>query len=467
MILFAIGPWGELIPNNNYVNIVKESVLNAEGVEVTPGVYINSPNPTRSIVNAVLSAITYCFEMSREHWNWNLCELNEIRVRAMQTHCAALFQQMAVVSRHEQEDPNVQNNMGKFHSASHLTFVPWLTGDMGGLGCGSMESFHRWAVTMIYKKTSGRYDSNNQEMAKRTQEHQVQVHDEIARNILESSSVNEFLKSLRERDRHPLTPLQTSFVKAGNARKRVWNGGTVGIAPFMHTAAIVGFETRMDVICPRDYRNGLTLNILTGVRYLASTTSAYQDGIIYCTPRLGTFGCSRYSAISFMLADHLRIGIVLAAVRIEQRNQVNENSVGRIIFHVALMDIDADVPDHIREFWPFTRYKYQTVEEIICINATDMLDHVFLYPDYIAPESGLSKTRLAEGERYWHLPRNLFDRRGLAISPDFCELACGTTVATARAFILHNRAEGINTPYPTPPPENFPTHVGAHSQGLI
>ena len=75
----ALGPWGELIPNENIT------------VEIEGERFINIPNPTRIACNAILSAISYLCEMKREKWSISLIDLNEIRVRCMQMWCCIFF----------------------------------------------------------------------------------------------------------------------------------------------------------------------------------------------------------------------------------------------------------------------------------------------------------------------------------------------------------------------------------------
>ena len=75
----------------------------------------------------------------------------------------------------------------------------------------TMESFHRWACTNLYLKTSGRYASNVKEMADRCQESIVQIHDEIARIILESQSLDEVRNKLDSADIHSKPNIISNF----------------------------------------------------------------------------------------------------------------------------------------------------------------------------------------------------------------------------------------------------------------
>ena len=101
--------------------------------------------------------------MKREKWCISLIDLNEIRVRCMQMWCCILFQIMVAIARYNQEDPKVELGMGKFHTAVHLYLLPWLLGDSRSLDTSSMESFHRWACTNLYWKTSGKAITNLRE----------------------------------------------------------------------------------------------------------------------------------------------------------------------------------------------------------------------------------------------------------------------------------------------------------------
>ena len=95
------------------------------------------------------------------------------------------FQIMVAIGRYKQDDPSVELGMGKYHSAVHMALIVWFVGDIVSMCTSTMESFHRWACTNLYLKTSGRYASNLKEMAERCQESIVQIHDEIARIIRE------------------------------------------------------------------------------------------------------------------------------------------------------------------------------------------------------------------------------------------------------------------------------------------
>ena len=82
MLLMAIGPLGELIPNTNY------------RCQISGNRFIIIPNPTRVICNSILSAISYLFEMKREMWCPSLIDMIDmidVRVRCMQVWCSIFF----------------------------------------------------------------------------------------------------------------------------------------------------------------------------------------------------------------------------------------------------------------------------------------------------------------------------------------------------------------------------------------
>ena len=214
-----------------------------------------------------------------------------------------------------------------------------------------------------------------------------------------------------------------------------------------------------------DIRISRQITIITGVRYLGSKTSELLDGIIYCYPYVGSRSnnTARYSVVSFTYEGGIRFGLVLSTVRINQGNNDNDDIVTSLYFHIALMEIATDriVPD----YWPFLRYKFQQDIQIVCIHNHFILDHLFFYPDFIEPSSSLSKTLLGESERYWYVPRNFFDRRGVLDTPDFFDMSVGLNAQTARDYLQHVQTRGEN--YMITPQPIFVSLPGTHSQGVI
>jgi len=157
--------------------------------------------------------------------------------------------------------------------------------------------------------------------------------------------------------------------------------------------------------------------------------------------------------------------MLVGAVSISQGN--NENNVIHedIIMHIALMEIeDIEIPN----YWPFKRLKFEInngSNKIIACKVSNFIDHLFIYPDFIVPCSSLSKTTLNSLERYWLIPRNLFDRQELDVAPMFCEDEYCNNVESAKEFMSEYQAEGVY-PYVCPPLPEYPIIAGRYSQSI-
>jgi hypothetical protein len=443
MILMAIGPWGEIISNEDSFSChIKSPVLDNNGNILEEKESIEIKNPTQQICNSILSSISYLFEMKRQIWTRKFIELNTIRVRSMQIWGILLYQTMVSVSRYNQTEPKIELGMSKWHGPSHTTEVPWNNGQFNDQECGSMESFHREAVTNIYWKTSGREETKLDEMAIRNQESMVQSHDEIRRLILSSTNILDFKSKLNDKDIVREIPDQILFKVSGSARTRIWNGGINDLINHMHSKAIIGFEDRMDYIIPQQYRLNISMTIITGIKYIGNKNSLYSKGILYSSPKVNEKSDANFSAISFFYEDEIRIGWVIAMVKTSQDNNTHNNN--NYILHIALMEesIEREIPI----YWPFTRLKFteEVTDNIICININELVDHLFLYPDFIETKSSLSETKLDNSERYWLLPRKFFERKDVTESPMYCEYDFADTVENAKEFLHANQAYGIN-----------------------
>ena len=352
--------------------------------------------------------------MKREKWTPSIINMNEIRVRSMQVWCSIIFQVMVSLARYKQDDPSVELGMGKYHSAVHFFLLVWFLGDIRSMDTSSLESYHRWACTNLFWKTSGKYTSNLKEMAERCQESIIQIHDNIARLIRNSDNIEEFRNSLSDADKASNPLVSRNFILLQNSKSKVWRFGDQMISNYMHNKAVTNFENRMNNLIPLNTRHLSNFKLVTGITIIGDHSTLYQDGILYCSPKnAGNIKEPIYSAISFMYEGRLRYGLLVAAISLIQRNNVNDDVTENIIFHIALMEVAVDKP--IPVYWPFTRlqFEYDASVNIVCIYATDLIDHLFLYPDFIAPLSSLSTTNLDPTERYWLIPRDLFDRKKL------------------------------------------------------
>jgi hypothetical protein len=188
----------------------------------------------------------------------------------------------------------------------------------------------------------------------------------------------------------------------------------------------------------------------------------FGEGVLYCTPVLGKKGPPRYSAISFEGdAGDVRCGVLVAAVKVKVIGGNLESS--KVLLHVAEMELSTE--RQIQSYWKFKRYKFKS--QITCIDQSKMVDHIFLYPDSLPNvRSSLTTTTLGLRERYWLIPRTLFERKGTLDVPDICELSTAATVQSARAFLLSNQAKGVITPTVVKQFDVYSTNDGTHTQAL-
>jgi hypothetical protein len=215
----------------------------------------------------------------------------------------------------------------------------------------------------------------------------------------------------------------------------------------------------MNRLFPIAHRQQLTFSIITGVKCTGSKDALFYDGVLYCTPRLGgKNGTPRYSPISFTDYDGvLRLGIIVGCTVV---SSIDPDLPPTNLFHISALEIATDrkVPSN----WFFKRFQYSLPLQFVTINATQMVDHLFLYPDFIAPGSSLEASSMGAHERFWLVDREFTDRFGVDECKLFFDLTCGLTVEAARAYICKKAARGINIDIKGVPDHS--TAHGAHKQ---
>ena len=446
------------------------------------------PNPTETIVRTHLATLSYWFEMNRDAWSQRLCDNNVHLIRSMQAYDAILYQNMTAISRwkektkkkaegetkkkaeddvendsrkaeKEQDDKKAETGMGKFHSASHMSDLPMQLGNLKAVVCSTMESNHREMVTRLFKKTSTRYDSELQEMSARTREALVQDQDTFARVLADTDSIEGLRESLPKRFKYEIVPDNSEFKRARNARLKRWNGNSEGLGNYLHPIFVPDYVDHMNELFPIDHQHELNFSIITGVKYTGGKAALFNEGVIYCTPRLGgRNGTARYSPISFTNFDNtLRFGVVIGCTVV---SSILPDVPTKTLFHVYILEIAGERV--IPSFWPFLRFQYSHPLQLVTISSCRMVDHLFLYPDFIAPNSSLEASAMGETERFWLIDREFTDRFGSDDSKLYCNLDCGATVETARAYIRKKAAKGINIDIAGIP--NHSTTPGAHTQ---
>jgi len=370
---------------------------------------------------------------------------------------------VTAISRNDQVDPNVELCIGKIHTGSHLSHLGLDNGSIDSVNCSHMESYHRERVTAIFSKTSGRYASNVKEMGQRTAESIVLTHEELARKIKTSNNVAQFISRLSKRDKpNRKRDCTRSFRKAKNARGVRWIGGAPEmLAKHMHPSAVLEFEARMNVFIPVFERCKFVLTVVTGIRVDGSNQSPFQDGtILYCTPKLGRENFARYSAISFYdEGGEVSCGVLVAAVCVQVVGALQSS---KMLLHVAVMELSTE--REIPSFWRFERYKF-VYARLIVIEESNMIDHLFMYPDFHPGHVfSLSTTTLGQGERYWLVPRTLFERNGVVDVADICDLASSDNVQSTRDCLSANQAKGLLNPNAVKQFDKYSTTEGFHSQ---
>ena len=415
--------------------------------------------------------------MNRSQWNDRLTTENEIRVRAMLALSCLLFQIMVSIKRYDTTDENgIEMEMSKWHPSVHLVLLPLLYGDMMSVMCTTMESYHRWAVTLIFGKTSKRLDSTMKEMAVRTLEHKVRRLDNLARLMNSCDTVEEIYSKLEDCDKPRFNLPDPLFTKAHNCRSCIWTPGLGNpniYREYMHQKCTVNFDNRMNDFCPYPTRANKTYTIISGVKYDGNTATLYKSGILYCNPRMGRLGNSKYSVIKFHYNNGLYYGVLIGAVMVEEVCPNNNNVISKtIINHVSLMEFSRD--RIIPQWWPFERLQH-VVDNIVCITHDKIIDHIFVYPDFHPGIiSNMDTTNIEHFERYWIIPRQLTERKGTTTVTrdrkddsdnnifDFFNSSFANTVENTRIYMRSKQAYGINMNVQSF--VNYPTAPNTHSQ---
>jgi hypothetical protein len=453
-LLMAIGPWGNLIPNVSVTDILPRQSNKKASKTIQ---IVQLPNPSELITNSILSAISYLMEMYRKEWNTKLVKANEKRVRAMCAYNSNLFHMMATLRWHNKTNPTIQLEMGKWHSCFHVLHHPMNTGCMHSASCSSFESYHRLAVSGLFDKTSQRFDTIVKEMASRQLEQKVQQLDTVARKMIGCSSITDFLKGLNEQDAPSLDrPEATIIEQASNgasSRSTEWDFSTNNseLRLYMHLKCVPEFKARMLECIPRRDRQSSTFKVVTAFSYRGSEGTLCKKAILYCSPYNGRFGRSRYSAVSFTHEGKINLGVCVGAVFVKVRNK--KSSI--LLLHISRLDSSTE--DVIPTWWPFQRFKHGIrPDNIIVIRATQLVDHIFLYPDFKGGVTSiLDKTELSETERYWLIPRQLFERTGIkeicrdsssddfVLLKDFFDTSVGDSVEIARNYLQTQQSRGL------------------------
>ena len=97
-LILSIGPWGYIIPNEDRICQFPRHDSSS------PDEFVEVKNPTRLVINAAMSAMTYANELMRESWTKTLCAKNRIRARTMQTDSSILFQTALALEKNLTED---------------------------------------------------------------------------------------------------------------------------------------------------------------------------------------------------------------------------------------------------------------------------------------------------------------------------------------------------------------------------
>jgi hypothetical protein len=278
------------------------------------------------------------------------------------------------------------------------------------------------------------------------------------------------INSISDTDKHTNIESNISYSICNTSRSRIWINGIHKIEEYMHKGSIDGFINRMDYIVPTNTRQYSNMKLITGIKYKGNSSTLFQEGILYCSPsNAGNIKDPIYSAISFFYNGNLCYGLLLAAVSIKQGNPNNNNINNNILLHIAILEIDdIDIPD----YWPFLRLKFQFIEgsqlvNIVCCYIDNLVDHLFIYPDFIEPLSSLTSTTLDSSERYWLIGRNFFDRREIDIAPMFCETFMANNVHDAKIFLSDYQTDGIPPYNEVSKLPNYPYIVGLHSQSVV
>jgi len=291
-------------------------------------------------------------------------------------------------------------------------------------------------------------------MANRQLEQKVQQLDTVARSMIGCSSIAEFLKGLNEQDTPTIDrPKVTIIEPATNASSRstAWDllSNNNELRSYMHSKCAREFKARMLEFLPRRRRENRTFKVVTALSYRGSEGKLCKKGILYCSPYNGRFGRSRYSAVSFNHGGKINIGVLVAAVLVEVRDKKSS-----ILLHISRLDSSEE--DVIPIWWPFCRFKHGIrPDNIIIIRANQLVDHIFLYPDFKeGVTSNLDQTELSEMERYWLIPRQLFERTGIneacrdsrdgiEFVKEFFDTTVGESVEIARNYIQTQQSKGV------------------------
>jgi hypothetical protein len=305
-----------------------------------------------------------------------------------------------------------------------------------------MESYHRDAISKPWETTSQRIDTNQMDIANRILEFHIQKQQRLCRLFQTCSSKDDMIRKMSIQDKPIIKLITCQFKKAVNCQSHVILLSMDTILPndFMHPKASIQFMDRMLQFIPENRRYNKTYKVITGIKYKGTDNTEYTEGILYCTPNLMQLGKSKYSAISFTYDNSEHLGVLVSAV---EEIDLELNNI-RYIFHVALLIESEEII--VPEFWKLKRYKFTSEPiQILCIYADQMLDHLFMYTDY-SPDfiNILSTTELNDNERYWLIPRILFDRRDIEEAPDYCDLSMGSTVPLAREYIRTHQPRSIS-----------------------
>ena len=229
----------------------------------------------------------------------------------------------------------------------------------------------------------------------------------------------------------------------------------------------------MDEIYPHPTRDNKNFTIISGIKYIGTSNTLYNTGILYCTPRMGRLGNSKYSVIKFYHNNSIHIGVLIGAVMVEHLSPIN-NSVESVtmVNHVSLMDFatDRDIPT----WWPFERIMHMD-NNIVCVTDGKIIDHLFIYPDFHPGIiSNMDTTNIEPFERYWIIPRQLSERRDTSTVirdrkddnnnniTDFFTSSFANTIDSTRTYLHSKQATGININVQGF--TNYSTVINCHSQ---
>ena len=405
---------------------------------ITPNFEISSGNVTGNVTKIVLSCIITLldayFSIRMSPVTRRKLNFIETKINKMSKHFIILYQCMQKLCGVTQLDlPHSR----KLHSVV-CSVIPFMNyfGTMLKADTSSYESVHRVMTVGVWKKTSKRYDSMNEEMAKQSLLQNYFYTNELLNAIASNSIVNHVIKFgpyiapstviITKINNHSSYSLHINDNDLLDCKSKplhnILFGSSLSVDSFTQYCRSKLGEENWEML---KYNRNCSLKIIQGISIEGNEDTKLGKIMLYAT---NTFKNKRhrYSFISVMISDAHQPAQTLCFVQFSMLNETNDAHVyyyAIIRYLMPAIDVQQhiyniittiDSPFKLYEWeWSYTRKNGRRVKGPIIMDIIEV--ETIVSPAFVIPVF-IDCTTIADchlpsyTDRFWYADHKFFDR---------------------------------------------------------